>query len=271
MIDMFQFAFMRNALYAGLLISVVAGVVGTLLVVNRMVFISGGVAHAAFGGIGLALFLGIPPLLGAGMFAVAAAVTMGLLTLRHRHRVDTVIGAVWATGMALGIILIDLTPGYGADLMSYLFGSIMTVTPADVLFMLLLAVAAVAFAALFYRQLIALSFDEEFAALRNVPVRTLYFSLLVLASLTVVVTIQAVGLILVIALLSIPHYLAERFVGSLAGMMALSTVLSMIFTVSGLMLSFRFNLSSGATIIMVATTALFIGLAAGAIRKRLRG
>ncbi len=271
MMEMLSFEFMRNAFLAGLLVSVVAGVVGTLLVVNRMVFIAGGVAHASFGGIGLALFAGLPPLFGAGIFAVAAAFVMGALSSGRKHRVDTVIGAVWATGMAAGIVFIDLTPGYGADLMSYLFGSIMTVTRGDLLFMSAAAVLSLAFASVFHRQLIALSFDEEFAALRNVPVRLLNLLLLVLASLAVVVAIRAVGLILVIALLSIPQYLAERFVGSIAGMMALSTVFSAVFTGAGLVFSYRFNLSSGAAIIMVAAVTLFAVLGAGALKGRFGG
>lgn len=265
-----QFEFMRNALLAGLLLSIACGIVGTLVVVNRMVFISGGVAHAAYGGIGLAFFLGIPPLVGAGAFAIVAALLMGVLSLRHRHRTDTVIGAVWASGMAFGVILIDLSPGYGADLMSYLFGSILTVPKADLLAMALLDVIVAGTAVFLYKSLLAMSYDEEFAALRGVPVNGLYFLLLVLASLTVVLTIRAVGLILVIALLTIPQFIAERFSRSLAVMMALSSFLAALFTVAGLWLSFTFNLTSGATIIMVASATLFLFLAADYIKRRFR-
>ncbi len=270
MVEALGYEFMRNALAAGLLISVACGVIGTLVVVNRMVFISGGVAHAAYGGIGLAFFFGIPPMLGAGLFSVAAAFVMGGLSLRHRHRTDTVIGAVWAFGMALGIILIDLTPGYGADLMSYLFGSILAIPQADLWFMLGLDAVIVITAVVLYRRFLAMSYDEEFAGLRGVPVRKLYFLLLILSSLTVVVTIRAVGLILVIALITIPQFIAERMSRSLAVMMILSSALGASFTVAGLWLSFVFNLTTGATIIMVASVALFVFLAAEAALKALR-
>jgi len=266
-LEALQFEFMRNALIAGLLLSLACGIVGTLIVVNRMVFISGGVAHAAYGGIGLAFFLGISPLLGASAFAVAAAVIMGVLSAGRRHRTDTVIGAVWAAGMATGIILIDLTPGYSADLMSYLFGSILTVPRTDLLAIAGLDIIIVMVTALFYQSLLAMSYDEEFAGLRGVPVRKLYYLLLILSSLTVVVTIRAVGLILVIALLTIPPFIAERFARSLAGMMIISCVLAGVFTAAGLWLSFSFNLTSGATIIMVASLSLFLFLTAGSLAR----
>jgi zinc transport system permease protein len=258
MIEALQFEFMRNALLAGLLISVACGIVGALVVVNRLVFIAGGVAHAAYGGIGLALFLGLAPLAGAGGFAIAAALVMGWLARKRRHRTDTVIGAVWAVGMALGVIFIDLTPGYVGDVMSYLFGSIMTVPRIDLYLMAGLDVLLIAAATTGYRYLQATAFDEEFAALRGVPVTAISIGLLAAASLTVVMTIQAVGLILVIALLTIPPFIAERFVRSLAGMMMLGTILAAVFTVAGLALSYRFNLSSGAVIILVAAAALIV-------------
>jgi len=270
MIEALQFEFMQNALLAGLLISVACGIIGSLVVVNRMVFISGGVAHAAYGGIGLAFFLGIPPLLGAGLFSVAAAFLMGALSLRHRHRTDTIIGAVWAAGMAAGIIFIDMTPGYGADLMSYLFGSILTVPKTDLWIMLGIDAVVIAAAAGLYKQFLAMSYDEEFASLRGVPVKPLYFLLLVLASLTVVMTMRAVGLILVIALLTVPQFIAERWAKTLAGMMVFSCIFGSIFTVLGLWLSFSLNLTSGASIIMVATVTLFVWLAVEYAVKSLR-
>jgi len=270
MLEALQYEFMRNALAAGLLLSIACGIIGTLVVVNRMVFISGGVAHAAYGGIGIAFFLGIPPLLGAGLFSVISALVMGALSLRHRHRTDTIIGAVWAFGMALGVILIDMTPGYGADLMSYLFGSILTVPRIDLFVMLGLDVVVAVVVFVLYKDFLSMSYDEEFARLRGVPVRLLYFLLLVLASLTVVMTIRAVGLILVIALLTIPQFIAERFSRSLAVMMAVSSALGATFTVAGLWLSFVLNLTSGATIIMVASVALFLFITSDKLAVSLR-
>ena len=198
MIEALSFEFMRNALLAGLLASLVCGVVGTFVVVNRIVFVSGGIAHAAYGGVGLAFFLGLAPLAGILGFTLAVALVMAAVTLKAKHRADTVIGVLWAVGMALGVILVDLTPGYKADLMSYLFGSILAV-PASMLWMMLgVAVLVLLYTGYFYYDLAAMSYDEEFAIIRGIPVKPLYYGLTVLIALSVVMLIQVVGLILVI-------------------------------------------------------------------------
>lgn len=261
MLEVLQYEFMRNALLAGVLVSVSCGVIGTLVVVNRIVFISGGIAHAAYGGIGLAFFLGISPTLGAAGFSAMVAVVMGIVSLRSRHRADTVIGVLWAVGMALGVILVDLTPGYNVDLMSYLFGSILAVSSAEIWLMIPLDAFVVLGVAAFYKEFMALSYDEDFAFVAGVPVKTLYIGLLVMTALCVVVVIRLVGLILVIALLTIPPYIAERLTGSLAGMMVISSVLGVLFTLSGLLISYGLDLSSGASIIMVAGAAFFLSYA----------
>lgn len=255
-----HFEFMRNALLAGLLVSIVCGILGTLVVVNRIVFISGGIAHAAYGGIGIALYARVSPLLGASLFAVAIAMVMGAASLKSRERADTVIGVMWAIGMALGIILIELTPGYNVDVMSYLFGSILSVPRWDLWYMASLDVVVLLTVFLFYKEFIAMSYDEEFSFVVGIPVRSLYFLLLAMISLSIVMTIQAVGLILVIALLTIPPYIAEKYTTSLGKMMVLSSFLGMLFTMAGLWFSYSYNLSSGATIIMVAGLAFFVSL-----------
>jgi len=260
--DILHFEFMRHALLAGLLASVICGVMGTLVVVNRMVFISGGIAHAAYGGIGLAFFLKWPYLLGTLLFSISAAVVMALVSLKARHRADAIIGVIWAVGMAVGIILLDLTPGYNVDLMSYLFGSILTVPRGDLWLMFALGLAMVGMVWFFYADLLALSYDDEFARIRGVPVRTLYLLLVVLLAVAVVLIIQVVGLILVIALLTIPPFIAEKFSRSLARMMVWSVLLSVAFTISGLLLAYRCNLSAGACIILVAGLGFFLSLAA---------
>jgi zinc transport system permease protein len=265
-----QFEFIRHALIAGLLTSIICGVMGTLVVANRIVFLSGGIAHAAYGGIGLAFFMGWPYLVGTLGFALAAALVMAAVTLRARHRADTIIGVIWAVGMAIGIILIDLTPGYNVDLMSYLFGSILTVPVSELWAMLAALVAVVGFVGVFYQDLMTLSFDEEFARVRGVPVRALYFSLIGLLAVAIVMVIQVVGLILVIALLTIPPFIVEKYVQSLFKMMVGASVLGAVFTVSGLWLSYAFNLTSGATIILVAGAAFFLTLLVERWRKRRR-
>jgi zinc transport system permease protein len=260
MVSILHYDFMQHALAAGLLTSLICGVIGTLVVVNRIVFLSGGIAHAAYGGIGLAIFMGWPYSVGATGFSLVAAMAMAMVTLKAKHRADTIIGVIWAVGMALGVILLDLTPGYHPDLMSYLFGSILAVPKAGLYQTAVLCLAIVLVVSYFYNDFLAMSYDAEFAGLRGVPVKSLYLLLVGMIALSVVMTIRVVGLILVIALLTIPPYIAEQYVKSLYKMMIVSTALSMGFTIIGLFLSWRFNLTSGAAIIMVAGGGFFVSL-----------
>ena len=260
MIEALQFEFMQNALLAGLLASVICGIIGTLVVVNRIVFLSGGIAHAAFGGIGLSLFLGWHFMVGTIGFTLIAAAIMAAVTLKAKHRADTIIGVIWAIGMALGIILLDLAPGYNVDLMSYLFGSILTVPDSDIWMILGVGVAFVGIVIYFYSDYLALSYDEEFAQIRGVHVKTLYFLMIIMLGVGIVMIIQVVGLILVIALLTVPPYIAEKYSTSLFKMMVLSSLLSALFTVIGLWLSYVFNLTSGASIILVAGIGFVLSL-----------
>ena len=264
-----QFEFMRNALVAGILVSISCGIIGSLVVVNRIVFISGGIAHAAYGGIGLAFFFGFSPALGAGLFSFAASMVMGAVSYNNRHRADTIIGVLWAVGMALGIILIDMTPGYNVDLMSFLFGSILAVSKTDIWFMLPMDVIVVAAIIIFYKEFLAMSYDEEFAYITGIPVKLFYFAMLAMTALCVVMVIQVVGLILVVALLSIPPYIAEKFTRNLGEMMAMSSLLAIFFTVAGLWLSYNYNFTCGATIVMVAGAAFFVSQGLEAIQRRM--
>ncbi|BBO83818.1 membrane protein [Desulfosarcina ovata subsp. sediminis] len=260
MIDALQFEFMRNALTAGLLASIICGIMGSLVVVNRIVFLSGGIAHAAYGGIGLAFYMGWPYLAGTLGFSLTAAMIMAAVTLKAKHRSDTIIGVLWAVGMAIGIILIDLKPGYNVDLMSYLFGSILTVPDNDLWIMVAMGIGIVVLVAIYYHDLLALSYDEEFARIRGVPVTLLYFMLIAMLTVTVVMVIQVVGLILVIALLTIPPFIMEKYARSLLTMMVGSSLLGVVFTISGLWISYAFDLTSGASIILVAGLFFFLNM-----------
>lgn len=262
MFDVLQFEFMQNALAAGILASILCGVIGTLIVVNRLVFLSGGIAHSAYGGIGLASFFGWPYLFGAVGFALFSAMVMAAVSLKSRHRADTVIGVMWAMGMALGILLLDVTPGYNVDLMSYLFGSILSVPHGDLVAMAVVGLIILGLIIYFFFDLLAMSYDEEFAKIRGVPVKGLYFMLIGIVAVTVVMVVQVVGLILVIALLTIPPFIAEKYTKSLAKMMVLSSLLGMIFTTGGLWLSYTFDMTSGAAIIFFAGTVFFLSLGA---------
>lgn len=268
MIEALQFEFMRNALMAGLLASLICGIMGTLVVVNRIVFLSGGIAHAAYGGIGLSFYFGWPYLVGTLGFSLAAGMGMAAVTLKAKHRADTVIGVIWAIGMAFGIILIDLTPGYNVDLMSYLFGSILTVPGTDLFIMLAMGVLIAALTIYYFQDLLAMSYDEEFAQIRGVPVKGLYFTMTAMLAVTIVMVIQVVGLILVIALLTIPPFIMEKHSRSLVRMMVGSSLLGAVFTVLGLWLAYRYDLTSGASIILVAGIGFLISLVADRIRLK---
>ena len=271
MLEVLQYEFMRNALIAGLLAAIACGIVGVYVVVKRVVFISGGIAHASFGGIGLGYFLGINPILGAMFFAIASALGMGLVTKRMRLPEDTAIGILWAMGMALGIIFISLTPGYAPDLFSYLFGNILTVPAFDLMLMLILDVIIITLVLLFYKEFLLLSFDEEFSTIAGVPTERLYLLLLCLIALTIVVLIRVVGIILVIALLTIPAALARQFTHSLKKMMLLSILAGAVFTFSGLWLSYLLDLASGATIILVGGIVLSISFGVSKLRHKSKG
>ena len=266
MIEALQFDFMRNALTAGLLASVICGIMGTFVVVNRIVFLSGGIAHAAYGGIGLAFFFNWPYLPGTIGFSLFAAMVMAAISHTVRHRADTIIGVIWALGMAFGIILIDITPGYNVDLMSYLFGSILTVPGSDLFIMAAVGVIMTTLVVYYYQDLLAMSYDEEFARIRGVPVKKLYFGLIGMLAVAIVLVIRVVGLILVIALLTIPPFIAEKYTNSLVQMMVTSSLLGAAFTVTGLWISYRYNLTSGASIIMVSGIIFLISLVVDKIR-----
>jgi zinc transport system permease protein len=267
MIEALQFEFMRNALIAGLLASVICGIMGTLVIVNRIVFLSGGIAHAAYGGIGLSFYFGWPYLLGTIGFSFSSAMLMAAISIKAKHRADTIIGVIWALGMAIGIILIDLTPGYNVDLISYLFGSILTVPKADLFIMLGIGILITMLVAYYYKDLLAMSYDEEFAKIRGVPVKGLYFTMIGMLAVTVVMVIQVVGLILVIALLTIPPFIVEKYAKTLVQMMVGASLLGALFTICGLWLSYAYDLTSGASIILVSGIFFLVSLLVEKLRN----
>lgn len=255
-----QLEFMRNAIMAGILVSIACGIIGTFVVVNRIVFISGGIAHSAYGGIGLGYFFGFSPVIGAIAFSLLSGLAMAIVEKHTNERKDTIIGTMWAMGMSIGIIFIDLTKGYKANLMSYLFGSILAVPKQDLWIMLILDLVIILMVCLFYKELLAISFDPMFATTRNLPVNTLYLMLVGAIALTIVMVMQVVGLIMIIALLTIPAAIVNQYVQEMKQMMIFSSILGVIFILLGLSLSFIFNLTSGATIIMVAGISYFFSL-----------
>ncbi len=265
-----QYEFLQNALLAGILAGIGCGVMGSFVVVKRIGFLAGGIAHSVLAGMGAALFFGFSPTLGAVIAAIVSALVIGLISRHAGEQEDTLIAAIWAVGMAIGILFISKTPGYNTELMSYLFGNILMVSRQEILWMLLLNTAVLATVGLFYKQFLAVSFDEEFATLRSLPVTTIYLLLLCLIAVTVVLLIQVVGLILVIALLTLPAAIAGHYTQTLFGMMSIATLLGMSFTSIGLAISYSPDLPAGATIILLAGLAYLISTVFRGILGRIR-
>jgi zinc transport system permease protein len=262
-------SFMQNAVIAGVLASLGCGVVGTYVVVKRIGFMAGGIAHAVLGGMGAAYFFGLNPVSGALAAAILAALLIGWISLRWHQHEDILIGALWAVGMAVGVIFISRTPGYTADLMSYLFGNILMVPREDLFFMAAMDAVILLIVALFYKQFLAVAFDEEYTRLRGVPVDFVYLLLLCMVAVTVVLLIQVVGLILVIALLVLPAAIASQHVNSLGRMMVLATLLGVLFTSGGMAIAYGPDLPAGATIILLAGGTYLLSTVATGLHRRI--
>jgi zinc transport system permease protein len=260
--DALSYDFVRQALAAGLLASVLCGVVGTLVVVKRLVFLGAGISHASFGGLGLCYFLGVEPLLGAAAVAVGAALVLGRGAAAGsdgaaRSR-DALIGILWAVGMALGVVFVHLTPGYAPNLMTYLFGNVLTVGARDVAAAAALVAVVVAAFGVFYKETVAVAFDEEFAAVQGVPVRLATTAILLLTALSVVFLIQLVGIILVMALLTIPPVVALMLFRRFLAVVAASTAIGATMTVGGFALSYATDLPSGPAMVLLGTAVLLV-------------
>lgn len=258
MLEIFTYDFMVNAMLASLLASIAAGVIGTYVVVKRIVFISGGISHATYGGIGLGYLLGFNPMFGAIGASIVTAGIVSKVSKKKKQSEDMLIGIVWAFGMALGIFFINISEGYAPDLMSYLFGNILLVSGTDLMLMTVLNIIVISLVYLNFGKFQAITFDEEFAKSIGINTERIYLLLLVLIALTVVMLIKLVGIVLVIALISIPPAIAIKYVKSLKQMMVVSVLLGMIFTIFGLFISYYLNLTSGASIIFVSVIGYLI-------------
>lgn len=265
---------LQQALLAGIVASIACGVIGGYVVARRITYIAGGVAHCTLGGMGAARYLqqvhgwsALQPLHGAMIAALLAAIIIGWVSLRAKEREDTVISALWAIGMAVGILFIARTPGYYEDLMSYLFGNILLVSRGNLVMIVGLDILVVSVGVLCYNQFLAVCFDEEFARLRGVPVEFYYLLLLCLTALTVVVLVTVVGLIMVIALLTLPVAIAGHFVSRLWQVMIVAAVISAALTTAGLAVSYGPELPPGATTIALAGGLYLLVIAGARFRK----
>lgn len=255
-----NYQFMRYALIGGILASIACGIVGTFVVVKRVSYLAGGISHAVIGGIGVAYFLGAHPMAGALAAAVLFSLVLGWVSLRLKEREDTLISALWSLGMATGILFLSKTPGYNTDLMHFLFGSILVLDDHHLMLIVGLDLAVILAVLLFYKQFLAITFDEEFARLRGINVEAFYLLFVTLIGFTVVLLIRFVGLILVIALLTLPAAISGHYVRSLRKMMGVAVVGGMVFTCGGLFLSFHYDLPTGSMIVVLAGLTYLVSL-----------
>lgn len=269
-----QMPFLRYALIAGILASITFGIVGTYVVVRRITYIAGAIAHCVLGGIGIALYAQkvwhiawLDPIYGALVAALLAALIIGLVSMYTKQREDTVIGAIWAIGMAVGLLFIAKTPGY-IDPMSYLFGNILLVSKSDLWLMILLDTVVAAAVWLLYHNFMAVCFDEEYARLRGLNTKFYYLALLMMIALAVVLLVRVVGIVMVVALLTLPAAIAGHFVNRLGRMMVLASLLCMVFISGGLAWSYSLDLPSGPVIIVLAGGAYLITLLVSRLRRR---
>ncbi|WP_027472754.1 metal ABC transporter permease [Saccharicrinis fermentans] len=249
LLSIFQYSFFTNAIIAGLLTSILAGIAGTYIVSRKIVFISGGITHASFGGIGLAYFLGLNPFLGAAVFGVLSALGIEWSTSKANIREDSAIAILWSLGMAIGIIFVFLTPGYTPNLMSFLFGNILTVTLSDIYYMLALTILITACIIIFYRPILYTAFDAEYAKTTGLNVKFIKYVTAAMVALTIVFSIRIAGIILVLSLFTIPQAIAAIFTHDFKKMIYYSIGFGFMGMILGLIGSYFFNLPSGAIII----------------------
>ena len=255
---LFEYQFLQNAFISGILASIVCGMIGVTVIEKKLVMMSGGIAHTAYGGVGLGYLMGFEPILGAFIFSICAAIGIGYIKRKGSTSSDVIIGLFWSLGMALGILFIALMPGYPPDLSSYLFGSILSVTKADLYLIITLTCIVTLVIVTLYHDWKAYLFDEEFASIIGVRTAFLEYLLLILIAMTVVVLIRVVGIILVLALITAPAATAGMLTSNLKKRMIYSVLLGSIFCISGLWISYELNIASGASIVILSVMCYFI-------------
>lgn len=266
--ELLEYAFFRNALLGSLFASIACGIIGTYIVSRRLVFISGGITHASFGGLGIGFYFSLPPILSAMVFSIFSAFGIQWLSRKQGVREDSAIAVFWSLGMALGIMLTFLTPGYAPNLSEYLFGNILTITPADIVALAFLSLVLVLFFAFFYHAIVSVSFDTEFAQTRRIPTQFIEYTLMLFISVTIVLSIRLVGIVLLMSLITVPQMTANLFTVKYSKIIYLSILLSFVGCVAGLLLSYYLNVPSGAFIIFVLIIMFFITKAMKAVWRK---
>lgn len=265
-----EYAFFRNALAAALLTSILSAMVGTYIVSRKIVFITGGITHASFGGIGMAYFLGLNPLFGAAVFAILSATGIEWVSEKGKVREDSAIAILWSLGMALGIIFVFMTPGYTPNLMSFLFGSILSVGKVELYLLLAFSALVALFFFLYLRPVIHTAFDPEFSRIMGVPVGFFRYAMSVIIALAIVISIRSVGIILVLSLFTIPQITAMLFTRNFVRIIPLSALWGITGSLAGLFVSYFFNIPSGAAIIFFLTLQFFVVKGIVILREKIR-
>lgn len=263
MLEIFSYTFFQNALLGVFFVSIASALIGTYIVTRRLVFITGGITHACFGGLGLGYFLGINPLLSAGVFAVASSLGVDWMAARQNIREDSAIAVIWAFGMAVGTLFIFLTPGYVPDLNSFLFGNILNISREDIAAFAIFVVVLLAFFVVFYHRIVACAFDQDFARTMQLPVTVVNCVMSVFVAICIVLTIRLIGIMLLMSLLTMPQMIAELYVHRLKPMMTLSVVASLVSSFAGLFGSYVFGIylvsvPASATIVISLILVYFI-------------
>ncbi len=267
MMEILGYQFFQNALLVSFLASVAAGVMGTYIVVKRMSLITGSIGHTAFGGLGISYYLGMNPLLGAMAFSLLSASAVSFFRKKAQNRMDILLSFLWATGMAIGLVFMFLTPGYGSDLFTYLFGNILLVSSFDLTLIVILDVLILVTVYLMYNSFLAVVFDEEYAEVRNMPVRFVYLVLLCLIALTVITIIRLVGIVLMIALLTMPAATAQIISRNVGRMMIVASLITLFSTISGLLISYFLDFATGPIIVLIISLVYLIGVFYGQLKK----
>ena len=254
--EIFQYKFLAHAALACLLCGIACGIIGTYVVCRRLVFLSGGITHASFGGIGMAYYFGANPLLGALIFSILSAWGIETFTSRKHIREDSAIGLIWSLGMAIGIIFIYLTPGYAPNLMSFLFGNILSVTSTDIVWMAIVDAVILLIFTTMYRPILYVAFDREYARSQNFPTRIISYLMATLVAITIVISIRVVGIVLLISLLTIPAVIGNLISKSFSRILVYGSVIAALSAFAGLYISYKTNIPSGASTIFVLTLTL---------------
>lgn len=258
-LELLEYQFFQNALLGSLLASIACGIIGSYIVVRRLVFISGGITHASLGGLGVGFYFGLNPILGALIFSVLSAFGIQWMSSKQNVREDSAIGAFWSLGMAIGIIFIFLKSGFAPNLSEYLFGNILTITSSDILYLALLSIVLIFIFATWGKEILYISFDADFARTRNLPVKLIEYSMMFFIAVTIVLSIQLVGIVLLMSLFTLPQMTANLFTHKFRKMIILSIIFGFIGCISGLFLSYYLSVPSGAFIIFVLTAMYVIG------------